>query len=71
MMGMSDQRSPLPKWEPAMEYVAMPPASLSTFEVMIPGPATAKKRSSPFQRFFRFGSLIVPAPSPAAPRAWP
>ena len=28
----------------------MPPASLSTFAVMIPGPTTERKISSPFQR---------------------
>jgi hypothetical protein len=38
VMGIRVQRRVRPNSEPAKEYVVMPPASLSTFEVMIPGP---------------------------------
>jgi hypothetical protein len=39
-MGMSVHRSAYPNRAPAIEYVAIPPASLSTEAVMIPGPRT-------------------------------
>ena len=52
VMGIMVQSSMWPNWAPAAEYVQMPPASLSTFAVMKPGPTTAKKiRSRIFQRF--------------------
>jgi hypothetical protein len=37
----------------------MPPASLSTFEVMIPGPATARKVRRPFHRILK-PELLMP-----------
>jgi hypothetical protein len=48
MMGIRVQSSVYPKWAPALEYVATPPASLSTDAVMIPGPRTARKSRSLF-----------------------
>jgi len=50
MIGISDQINLSPYWAPAREYVVMPPASLSTLEVMIPGPMRMKKRPRFFQR---------------------
>jgi len=43
VMGIRVQRSDRPYCAPASEYVVMPPASLSTLEVMMPGPIRAKK----------------------------
>ena len=43
-MGISVQSNVYPKCEPAIEYVAIPPASLSTAEVIIPGPKVTRKR---------------------------
>ena len=40
VIGTSVHRSAYPKCAPAIEYVAIPPASLSTDAVMIPGPRT-------------------------------
>src|SRR3954468_24383922 len=42
-IGINDQSSRYPKRAPATEYVEMPPASLSTVDVIRPGPSTAKK----------------------------
>src|SRR4051812_20995354 len=48
-MGISDQRRRYPNRAPATEYVEMLPASLSTVEVMRPGPRTARNRASRVQ----------------------
>src|SRR5271155_4241945 len=41
-MGISDHSRVYPKWAPAWVYVLIPPASLSTLEVISPGPTTAR-----------------------------
>src|SRR5947209_842715 len=43
VIGMRLQRSLYPNWAPADEYTQMPPASLSTFAVIKPGPMTASR----------------------------
>jgi len=42
MIGIKAQSKLYPKLAPQTEYVVMPPASLSTFAVIIPGPIMAR-----------------------------
>src|SRR5580658_7624926 len=42
VMGISDHSSVYPKCAPAWVYVLIPPASLSTLDVISPGPTTAR-----------------------------
>ncbi len=56
VVGIMVHSSKCPNCAPADEYVQMPPASLSTFAVMIPGPTTAK--NSRIRIFQRFRNLI-------------
>jgi len=49
-MGIRDQTSLSPNSAPAREYVVIPPASLSTFEVMMPGPMRIKKSPTVLHR---------------------
>src|SRR5262245_61350227 len=56
VMGIMVHKSMWPNCAPAAEYVKMPPASLSTFAVMKPGPTTAK--NSRIRFFQRLRNLI-------------
>src|SRR5690349_15203710 len=46
VMGISDHSRAYPYMAPAWEYTEIPPASLSTLEVIIPGPTTARNNSA-------------------------
>ena len=52
VIGTSDHSIVYPYADPACVYVAIPPASLSTFEVMIPGPITARNRKMRCRHWF-------------------
>ena len=68
VMGISDHSKAYPYCAPACVYVEIPPASLSTLEVISPGPTTAissvKRRRNPRMRIRRS------VPRPRAPSSF-
>src|SRR5689334_22003851 len=60
VIGIMVHSSEYPNWAPACEYVKMPPASLSTFAVMNPGPTTARNNATRVRHSLR-SSFIASA----------